>query len=69
MTKHLVRFQTSMNSRLRGDSGQGALEYVGILIIIGVIVAAVVLVIGDAEDDITGAVGRAIEGFLSGDEG
>ncbi len=66
MTKHLVRFQTAMTTRLRDDSGQGALEYVGILIIIGVIVAAVITVISGQEGAITDAVGTAIENFLSG---
>lgn len=69
MTKHAIRFQHALAARLRNDAGQGALEYIGILIIVGVIVAAVVTIIGDQEDTITGAVTTAIENFLKGNPG
>ncbi|WP_380164477.1 hypothetical protein [Jannaschia sp. R86511] len=65
MTKHLVRFQSAMNSRLRGDAGQGALEYIGILIIIGIVVAAVLVVFGEQQGNINTAITTAISDFLN----
>lgn len=65
MTKHLVRFQSTLVTRLRDQSGQGALEYIGILIIIGIVVAAVLAVFGRQQGAIDGAIEDAIADFLN----
>lgn len=66
MTKHAVRFQHAMAARINGDRGQGALEYIGILIIVGVVVAAVIAIFQGQQGTITSAVSTAIQNFLSG---
>ena len=39
MTKHLVRLHTTAGQRLRSDSGQGALEYIGILAVVALVIS------------------------------
>ena len=65
MTKHLVRLQLAATSRLNGDRGQGALEYVGIVLIIAVLVAGVIGIFQGQIPTITGRVTTAITQFLS----
>ena len=65
MTKHLVRLQVAATTRLNGDRGQGALEYVGIVLIIAVLVAAVIGIFQGQVTTITGRVTGAITKFLS----
>lgn len=65
MTKHLVRLQSSLIARVTGDRGQGALEYVGIILIIAVVTAGVIGVFQGQVGAITDRVGAAIEQFLS----
>ena len=45
MTVTLVRLHTLATSRLKGDRGQGSLEYIGILLVIAVVVGALVTAI------------------------
>jgi Flp pilus assembly pilin Flp len=66
MTKHLVRLQTATFLRVNGDRGQGALEYVGLIIIIAVIAAAVITAFSTQEGAIRTAVDGAIQKFLTG---
>lgn len=56
MTKHLVRIQN--NIRLRGEEGQGALEYIGILAVVALIIS--LAVIGFRGADIGGNVGTIV---------
>lgn len=65
MTKHLVRFQSSINTRLRGDAGQGALEYIGILIIIGLLVVAVLGFVEAQHGNISTGITNAVNSFLN----
>jgi hypothetical protein len=65
MTKHLVRLQVAATTRAAGDRGQGALEYVGIVLIIAVLTAGVIGIFNGQVSTITGRVTSAIAQFLS----
>jgi len=58
MTKHLVRLQLS----LRGDRGQGALEYIGILAVVALVIGFAISGFTDA--DIPGKAVTLIEGVI-----
>lgn len=58
MTVTLVRLHTLATSRLKGDRGQGSLEYIGILLVIAVVVGALVTAIDGLALD--GRIGDAL---------
>lgn len=62
MTDKLIRLQTIATSRLRGDRGQGSLEYIGILLVIAVVVAALVTAVTDL--DLAGQIGEALSSMF-----
>jgi hypothetical protein len=64
MTKHAVRLQIRLAQVLRGDAGQGALEYVGMLIVVGVVASLAIAAITLAGPQVTTKVATAITNFL-----
>lgn len=60
MTKHLVRLQ-----QLRGDRGQGALEYIGILAVVALVITLALAGFQAASGDINTGVSDLIKGVFS----
>lgn len=61
MTKHLVRLQQTV----RGDQGQGALEYIGILAVVALVIGLALTAFTDAGPAITEGVGTLIESVFT----
>ncbi len=57
MTKHLVRLQQTA----RGDQGQGALEYIGILAVVALVIGLALTAFTDAGGAISTGVADLVE--------
>lgn len=69
ITKHLTRLHIAFTDPADRESGQGILEYAGIIIVVGTIALAVITVLTPAGAAAATAVGTAVTSFLSGGGG
>ncbi|MFC3689735.1 hypothetical protein [Aquipuribacter hungaricus] len=64
MKNALVQMHAATTARLSGDRGQGSLEYIGILLVIAVVVAALVTAVSGL--DLGGRISTALSEMFAG---
>ena len=60
LTKFFVKMQNKMNDMMKGEEGQGLVEYALILVLVAIVVIGTLTILGEKADNVFSKIGASI---------